>query len=350
MKNFITKSLFLLAITMLISSVTGFNAFAVGGTLAAMGFIPKPAGVVLMALDVEIWKPWILDTLFADNQFLNFARNADEHVLQGTVVHIPNAGAASGVKRNRTSLPAAVTQRTDVDVTYALDEFTSDPRLIRNADKILSYDKMASAMGQDMGAISDLVAQWMAYHWGPVAAAQHVRTTGGTSIAAHVSGATGNRKELLLADIRSAKKVLDKQDIPSGDRYMLLDADMYDQLLATMDTTTYKDFSQYFNAAEGVVGMIYGFKVYMRSTVLSYTNATLPVKRLPGAAALTTANAAALCWHKDYLERAIGSTEIFEELNSPTYYGDIYSLLVRAGGRGVENDYKGVVAIIQAAA
>lgn len=350
MKNFITKSLFLLVVTMLIASVTGFAAFAVGGAVGAASLFPKPKGVAMMALDVEIWKPWILDTLFADNQFLNFARNADEHVLQGTVVHIPNAGSASGVSRNRSSLPASVTQRTDVDVTYALDEFTSDPRLIKNADKLLSYDKMASAMGQDMNAIKDLVAQWIAYHWGPTAAAQMVRTTGTTGVAAHVTGATGNRKELLLANVRSAKKILDKQNIPSGDRYMLLDADMYDQLIGTMDGTTYKDFSRYFDADKGVVGMIYGFKVYMRATTLSYTNASTPVKRLPGADDLTTANAAALCWHKDYVERAIGTTDIFEDLNNPTYYGDIYSLLVRAGGRGVDNDYKGVVAIIQAAA
>ena len=350
MKNFITKSLFMLVITMVISSATGLAALAVGGAIYGASLLPKTTGVAFMALDVEVWKPWILDTLFKDNQFLNFARNADEHVLQGVVVHIPNAGSASSVTRNRTSLPATVTQRTDVDVTYSLDEFTSDPRLIRNADKILSYDKMASAMGQDMGAISELVAEWMAYHWGPLAAAQHVRTTGTTGILSHVTGATGNRKELKLVDIRNAKKILDKQNMPSGDRYMLIDADMYDQLLAELSESAYRDFSRYVDAEKGVVGMIYGFKVYMRATVLSYTNASLPVKRLPGADALTTANAAILCWHKDYVERAIGTTNIFETLNSPEYYGDIYSLLVRAGGRGVENDYKGVVAIIQAAA
>ena len=350
MKNFITKSLFMLVITMVISSATGFAGLAVGGAIYGASLLPKPSGMAMMALDVEIWKPWILDTLFKDNQFLNFARNADEHVLQGVVVHIPNAGAASGVTRNRTALPASVTQRTDVDVTYSLDEFTSDPRLIKNADKILSYDKMASTMGQDMGAINELVGDWMAYHWGPLAAAQQVRTTGTTGILSHVTGATGNRKELKLADIKSAKKVLDKQNIPSADRYMLLDADMYDQLLTEMSESTYRDFSRYAEADKGIVGMLYGFKIYMRATVLSYTNASLPVKRLPGAADLTTANAAALCWHKDYLERAIGTTNIFEGLNDPTYYGDIYSLLVRAGGRGIDNDYKGVVAIIQAAA
>lgn len=349
MRNFITKSLFLLVVTMLIASVTGFAALAVGGVVGAASLLPKPTGVAMMALDVEIWKPWILDTLFKDNQFLNFARNADEHVLQGTVVHIPNSGSASAVSRNRSSLPASVTQRTDVDVTYSLDEFTSDPRLITNAERILSYDKMSSAMGQDMGAINQLVGDWMVYHWAPSAAAQIVRTTGG-NVAGHLPSATGNRKYFVNADLRAAKKVLDKQNIPAGDRYALISAEMMDQLMINMSDTTYRDFSRYADGASGVIGMLHGFKLYMRADTVIYTNATPPVKKLPTATAAATDNDAVICWHKDYLERAIGTTNIFEDLNNPTYYGDIYSLLLRAGGRAVDNNSIGVVAIVQAAA
>jgi hypothetical protein len=348
MKPFITKSLFLLVVTMLIASVTGFAAFAVGGAVGAASLFPKPKGVAMMALDVEIWKPWILDSLFKDNQFLNFARNADEHVLQGKVVHIPNAGSASGVERNRSSLPASVTQRTDVDVTYSLDEFTTDPRLIVDADKILSYDKMASAMGQDMGAIKQLVADWIIYHWAPAATAQIVRTTG-SAVVAHLPSATGNRKYFVTADLRAAKKVLDKQNIPATDRYALISAEMYDQLLVAMSDSTYRDFSRYADGTTGVIGMLYGFKLLMRADTVVYTNATPPVKKLPGAAGAATNNDAVLCWHKDYLERAIGTVNIFEQLKDPTYYGDIYSMLLRAGGRAVENESKGVVAIVQAA-
>jgi len=348
MKNFITKSLFLLVVTMLIASATGFTAFAVGGAIGAASLFPRPKGVAMMALDVEIWKPWILDTLFKDNQFLNFARNADEYVLMGKVVHIPNAGSASGTSRNRTSLPATVTQRTDVDVTYALDEFTTDPRLISHAEKILSYDKMSSAMGQDMGAITELVAEWVLYAWAPGAteSTSYVRTTGANATA-HVTGATGNRKVVVLADIKSLMTKFNKWNIPKNDRYLMLDSDMYQQLTDAMDATAYKDFSQYFDAKTGVVGKLYGFQIIERSTVLSYTNAATPVLRLPGAADLTTANGAGLAWQKDYIERAIGTTNIFEDLNNPTYYGDIYSLLVNAGGRFIENGGKGVAALIQ---
>jgi hypothetical protein len=43
----------------------------------------------------------------------------------------------------------------------------------------------------------------------------------------------------------------------------------------------------------------------------------------------------------------MGQNELFEEINSPTMYGDTYSALVRAGGRIKRNDGKGVIALVQ---
>ena len=78
-----------------------------------------------MAIQKEIWMAAIVEGLFASNSFLSKAFNADEYVNNGKIVHIPNAGAASGTKKNRTSLPATVTKRTDIDVTFPLDEYTA---------------------------------------------------------------------------------------------------------------------------------------------------------------------------------------------------------------------------------
>ena len=78
-----------------------------------------------------------------------FAMNADSFVLAGKVVHIPNAGNKPGVQKNRSSLPATITQRTDIDITFPLDEFTSDPVKITNAEKYeLSYDKRESVISR----------------------------------------------------------------------------------------------------------------------------------------------------------------------------------------------------------
>jgi hypothetical protein len=63
-----------------------------------------------------------------------------------------------------------------------------------------------------------------------------------------------------------------------------------------------------------------------------------------------TDNAAVLCWQKNSVERALGMVDFFEDLGNPTYYGDIYSALVRVGGRIRRSDGKGILAIVQAAA
>jgi hypothetical protein len=47
------------------------------------------------------------------------------------------------------------------------------------------------------------------------------------------------------------------------------------------------------------------------------------------------------------VERAIGTVNFFERIADPTYYGDIYSYLLRAGGRIRRNDSKGVAVIVQ---
>ena len=89
-----------------------------------------------MAIQKEIWEKSIVEGLFAPNSFLSKAFNADEYVEAGKIVHIPQAGAASKVEKNRTSLPATVKQRTDTDKTFELAAFTTDPVLIPDADMV----------------------------------------------------------------------------------------------------------------------------------------------------------------------------------------------------------------------
>src|SRR5437762_13652278 len=98
-----------------------------------------------MAIQKEIWTNHIQANLFKDNGFLNYAFNADQYVLEGKVVHIPNAGATANVVKNRTTLPATVIQRADIDITYSTDEFTTDHILIPNADTVESiYDTLST--------------------------------------------------------------------------------------------------------------------------------------------------------------------------------------------------------------
>ena len=300
-----------------------------------------------MAIQKEIWTRHIQESLFKDNDFLNYAFNADQYVIQGKVVHIPNAGAAPSIVRNRSSLPATVTQRTDVDITYSIDEYTSDPVLIPNADTVeLAYDKLSNVLDESESAIRETVADWMLYHWRPEAAGSIIRTTG-ADVTAHLSGATGNRKKLVLADIKKARLTLNKQNVPKNDRYLMIDSDMYDQLMDELNITQYREAAKDLDLPKGVIGKLYGFYLMERTTVMTANNAGTPVIQLPGASTNTTDNGVAFAWQKNTVERALGTVDFFENLGDPTYYGDIYSALVRMGGRKRRNDQKGIVAIIQ---
>lgn len=342
--------MFNLVIGVVLATVTGGGLMAAVVAGGALSLIPKSiTGALPMAVQVEIWEKDIVEGLWADNAFLTFAFNADQYVLAGKVVHIPQAGAAPGTKVNRTELPATVTKRTDVDITYAIDEITSDPVHIPNADTVeLSYDKRTSVTSETRAAMYEAAALNMIFRWSPSDAARIVRTTG-EAVPAHLPSATGNRKSFKLADLKGAQKQFNKDSVPSANRYALIDAEMYDQITNEMTATQQRDFLAAYDEKNGILGRIFGFNVIMRSQVMRYTNAATPVKKEYDSAGAATDNAAVICWQKNSVERALGDVKFFEDLGNPQYYGDIYSSLLRLGGRIRRNDGKGILAIVQAA-
>ena len=342
--------LFNLLIGVTLAMATGGGTVAAIGITTGLSLIKTGTNGLQMAIQKEIWQNDIIEALWANNAFLNFATNADQYVLAGKVVHIPQAGTSVSATTNRSSLPATVTTRTDTEINYSLDEITTDPILISNADTIeVSYDKRNSVLQDSKTAIAEAAALNILFKWNPTNSTGTILRTTGSAVAAHTDSGTGNRKAFTVADVKAASKAMNKQNIPTTDRYMMLDADMYDQLQADLTATQYRDFSAALNPATGIVGQLYGFQIMMRSSVARYTNATPPVPVAWSANGAATHNAAALAWHKGSVERALGMVNFFEQLKAPTYYGDIYSALVRVGGRIRRSDAKGIIAIVQEA-
>lgn len=297
-----------------------------------------------MAVQKEIWQALIVEGLFADNSFMSKAVNDDMYVNMGKTVHIPNAGAPSNIVVNRDSVPATAKKRTDTDVNYSLDELTTDPIYIPNAETVeLSYSKRQSVISQDRAKLIDTAALQMLYNWAP-GGAEFVRTTG-AAVKAHTDKATGNRKAMTRQDVLALMNKFNAQDIPQEGRYLLLDATMYGQLLNDLTETDKNMFIASANAQQGVLGKLYSFNIMMRSQVLRYATAgTLTKWDATGAA---TDNAAGLAWYEGSVSRALGEVKMFDSLDNPMYYGDIYSFLVRVGGKCRRSDKKGLLAIVQ---
>lgn len=342
---FMSALLFNILVSGAVAAATGFNPVAVFGIGSVLSTFLKPIqGILPMAVEKEIWINSIVEGLFADDSFLAKAFDADEFVVEGKTVHIPNAGAPSNVVKNRSVFPAAVSSRGDIDLTFPLDNYSTDPIKINLAETVeLSYNKRESVLRMDKAKLGGTISEGILNSWF-TGATNTIKTTG-LAVVAHTPLATGNRKAFTKADVKAAMDKFNAEDVPAIGRYLLLDAVMYGQLI---DSMTDKDSTAFHAAADikkGIVGQLYGFNVMMRSRVGRYT--TAGVVKAWETAGVATDNAAAIAWHTNSVCRAKGEIIMREDLNSPTYYGDIYAFEVRAGGRAMRNDVKGLLAIVQ---
>ena len=299
-----------------------------------------------MALQVEIWVKSIIEGLFANNTFAARSVDHSEFVNEKTV-HVPNAGAAPNVEKNRTVFPASVTERKDVDLIYQMDEFTVDPVRLPHAEQVeLSYNKRESVTRQSRRKLAQDIYESIIYNWIPEGV--KVVETLGEAVAAHIKEATGNRKRMTKQTVEELQTLFDEQDIPEEGRCILLDARMYNQLLNSLTDAERNGFLVCADPARGVIGKYLGFDFYKRSKVAKVaTDGTLKPWSAANAA---TDCAAGLAWHEDCVSRALGDSLLFDDQGNPLYYGDIISFLQRAGGKSIRADKAGVVLIRQAAA
>ncbi len=308
--------------------------------------IIKTPGVFKNGIEVEIWNDYIAKNFFKTNPFLKYTKDRSGNVVLGKIVHIEQAGAKPTVVKNRSGLPASVTQRVDTDIFYMINEFTTDPVLVKHAEKVeLSYDKMDSLMGEHKEGLHETAGDDLLYIFSPTSANSIIRTTG-ASVDTHITGTTGSRKAFTAKDLKAARTKLNKQGVPKTDRVAVMSEDMYDQFEDSLSANAQKDFSRYEDAKEGVIGRLYGFDILTRPTVTTYNAAGTTPNPL-GAAVNIDDQDAVLCWQKHQVESALGAVETFENEDDATYYSTIISALMRAGGRKVRQDQKGVIAIVQ---
>lgn len=304
-----------------------------------------------MAIQTEIWASDIAEKLFPNDSFVSESISDDAWV-NNRIVHLPQAGALPEVQKNRTTFPATPTKRVDTDAEYVVDEFTSTPTVIRDIEEVeTSYAKRNSVVMSHAKEINKQISNDLLIKWAAEDSSAILRTTG-DAIAAGAAGATGTRKALTVEDFIKAKAFLDDLDVDANGRVCVIPAYMYNNILeAQWKELVSADKSGKARLHDGVLIDLFGFKIYTRgkNNLLTYSNAATPVVRQLGAAPLTTANAAALFWQKDFVRRAKGAVKVYADYDKPEYYGSTFSAMARAGGRKAYSDGTGVVAIVETA-
>ena len=110
-----------------------------------------------MAINKEIWVSSLVEGFFPNNSFATRSVDHSPYV-SGHTVHVPQAGQAPTVTKNRNSFPAAATSRTDSDLTYDINKYDTAPVQVQALDLVeLSYDKRTSIISQSKAALQQAV-------------------------------------------------------------------------------------------------------------------------------------------------------------------------------------------------
>lgn len=312
----------------------------------------------MSSIGKETWQTYIVEKLRKKNPHLAFASDESLAVLGGSVVHIPQAGNSPTVVKNRSTYPATAVQRGDGIVTYALDVYTTDPTHVTWSEiNEISYEKTDSVLADHVDTLAEAVGDNMLYNWcmgkktsagvlvdDALPTANVVRTSG-AAVLSYESGQTGNRKKLHYSDVQRMQAMMNKQKVAKEGRYLMLESYMYQEFIESLSANQMAAFQQSADLKNGTVGMFAGFNILERSTVLKFTS-ELAVK-LPDEAMAATDHLAGLAWQTASVAKALGETKPFQNMDDALYFGDIFSALVKMGGRCRRADWKGVLAIVQ---
>ena len=307
-----------------------------------------------MSLIKEVWVKDIQDALNRNADFLPFSADHSAYVAFGTV-HIPQSGANPTVEVAPSSFPLTINQRTDTDRTYSLVQYSLQPTLITNLDELqVSYDKRQSVLGQQISTLTQTIGDYVATSWAASGASNIIETTGSAGTSLPPSG-TGTRKAVTLADIANLAKKLDKDNVPRQGRKLLMQSDMFWELMAISDVlrASYNGFQGQPNVlATGVVAMLYGFEIMTRPVVAVYSKTGTTAKAV-GAAAAADDRLACIAWHPSTVCRALSSITPMYDAGSngngkPEYLGSIFNVEVMLGSTTMRTDSKGIAALVQA--
>lgn len=310
----------------------------------------------------EFWVSYIIEKLRRTNPHIMLCTDESQYVKGGSIVYIPQVGAKPNVVKNRGFGAATAVQRGDTAIMYALDIFTTDPTAITYAESNeISYAKTDSILADHTDTLAETIGDELTYSWvrglkptvgGGVTVeflpvSRRISTSGTVEAVNPEDGQTGTRKAFNYKEVQAMQAKFNKDNVVKENRYAMIESYMHQQFIDSLSANQMAAFQATADLTNGTVGKFAGFTFLERSSVLALTAGG--TFRLPGEALAATDNLASIFWQKASVTKALGDTELFQDLKNPMYYGDIHSGLVKLGGRCRREDWKGIGLVVQSA-
>jgi hypothetical protein len=308
-----------------------------------------------MAIQQEFWLKTVQEVLTKGFETVNQVAENDAAFINGTKIHIPNAGASATIKRGNTVYPAPITERVDTTVEYSLTSFQVAPTRLGWSDLLqLPHDKVQSVMKSKIGNLDEKIMNWALSQWwthNSETTDRIVSTSHASATATNWLGgsATGTLKAMTGENVRQAAEILDKEKFPITDRYLLLDYKMFWQLVSDLSYNSAR--LEVVQGLRPTIPDVWGFKVIQIpyvAAVSANTGALTVIEPNSDDGSFTySANnrPIGLAFHKSAVGYAFTPPKMFMTTASPEFYADVVSAEVYGGGKYRRTDGKGVVAI-----
>lgn len=343
-----------LFVGVMISHATGLNPLACGGVLFAAQLARtcvNPAyearGLAFDDPLTTIFTKELQKLLFPNNAFyknsLLIGSGAD---IAGRYFEIPQEVEVPESVTNPTVFPLVVGELTDDSEVVEMDLHATKPTRLGDREALeTTFDKRTSILSRHASVLDLLCARTAINRWSAIDTVNAVVRTTGAAKAASLPGQTGNRNAIAKDDFIKANEILDRMEM-QGQRYALVGATMYSDLLRIPDFVDYQKTGNQSALLTGALGELFGIKFFKRSTAAIYSSVLTP--KAVGAALAATDQEGALIWVDGAVGRVEGAVKSYINAGRAEYLGDIMNAAVRFGCSLMRQDKAGIVGIVQA--
>ena len=206
-------------------------------------------------------------------------------------------------------------------------------------------------MAQKIG--TDTLAKWSVSSL-TASSTRCVATSGATTSVWNETGQTGSRRLIAITDIQRLSRILDLDNMPQSDRYLIMPASMYTQLFAldeVKNSIAFYGFQRGNTLPNKELPQLFGFTVVMRPTALAYEAAgAIKSSDAYGLYSLGATDVlACLAFHKSAVASGMGGILAYQGiLNDPLMSGGQSLLAVCAmGAAKLRADEKGIAVLYQ---
>lgn len=311
-------------------------------------------------IQMEVWVPRIVKSLFKNNQFLARSINDSQYVNYKSV-HKPQEAAGVPWVKNRvwTAAPSNANDRTDTILSYNIDEWSSELMRVLHIDTLqLSYPKMDAVLEQMLKIGRETIADNMLYNWAATQNGNIMRTSGVRNNdeqagifkteMGYVNGvATGPRNVFGLFDMKRAFTYMANQNLGLDGWVMVMTPNRYQELLDDIVLSKFRLSTPELDLKTGIVDRIMNFDIYLRTSTTTYDNSAVPGRKAVGAVGDIADNDAVLFWSEAAVCSAIGNNKLMFNADQAAYGGDVMRGIIYMGGSKERLSEIGVGAIVQ---